>query len=751
MASLKSLIQKSIILLVVFVTACSGMPIQPTATLTPQPEPTLTPTLRNPVVNVTRVPDPQTAATDFLTAWKNEDYAAMYGMLTRLSQDAITAEDFEKNYRDTAIKMTLQSIEPQILSAQTHPASAEVVYRIRYNMSLLAPLERDMTMRLTFDAGVWKVQWERALILPELQGENRLAMEYSIPARANIYDRNGNAIVAQTDAVALGLVPGEIVDSQEDLLLRKLSELTGKNPDSIKRLYKYALPDWYIAVGECSLEALNADYDTIANLGGIRISPFRARYYFDGGIAPQTVGYVLGISPEKLEEFQRKGYTGDERVGADGLEAWGEQYLAGTHGAALYVKDAQGQIITRLAKSEPSPARSITTTLDRDLQLKLQKSYGGYNGAAIVMEKDTGRILAIVSWPGFDPNLFEPSNLNSQLLQQVMSDPDQPLYNRATQGVYPLGSVFKVITFSAALASTLFLPEDQYECGYTFTDLGVTLYDWTYEKKLPASGVLTLPEGLMRSCNPWFWHIGLSLYQAGRPNAIAEMARAFGLNQVTGIEVPEQSGSIINPANEVDATQMAIGQGTVMVTPLQVVRFMAAVGNDGTLLRPQLIEKIESSDPNQAYTFKPEIQGTLPLSTETLMILQDAMISVVQNRRGTANFILGDMRIPIAGKTGTAQNATGKPHAWFAGYTYANNPKKPDIAVVVMLENAGEGSEMAAPIFRRIVSLYFSNNVDAGGTLPWESIPYVVKSPTPSVTDTPEPVIEETPTETPAP
>ena len=429
-----------------------------------------------------------------------------------------------------------------------------------------------------------------------------------------------------------------------------------------------------------------------------------------------------------------------------------KSYLAGKNGATLYVVDAKGNVITRLAHTDPVPAKSIYTTIDRDLQIKLQKSLGDFRGAVVVMERNTGAILAMVSNPGFDPNLFEPTNVNYQMLAQMINDPAQPTYDRADQGQYPLGSVFKIITMSAALNTGVYTAKSTYQCGYYFTELeGWIGNDWTLDHGVPPSGLLTLPQGLMRSCNPFFWHIGLDLYNQGYTTAISDMARAFGLGKKTGFELTnEQPGNIPDPANSSEAVQNAIGQGTTMVTPLQVADFVAAVGNGGTLYRPQIVEKIVSTDGTATQTFTPTTDGSLPVSAENLKIVQDAMVSVVANPKGTAYFIMANMSIPVAGKTGTAQTSNGDPDAWFAGYSIANNPNKPDIAVAVLLENAGEGSEMAAPIFRRAMSLYFSDDTNYGMVMPWESSPYIVASPTPNVTDTPTNPPEPTETATPS-
>ena len=492
-------------------------------------------------------------------------------------------------------------------------------------------------------------------------------------------------------------------------------------------------------MGEVPAQDYNDRSGVLQNMGGLVVNPFSSRFYFNDGAGSNVIGYVQPIFKEDLIQYQRLGYSGGEKVGKAGIEKSNENALAGQRGASLYVISPSGQIVTPLGKVDSKAAEWVYTTLDTNFQLLAQKAMTGFTGSVVVLERDTGKVLAMVSSPGFDPNAFNSDNYNSNtLLGQILNDPDRPLLNRATQGTYPLGSVFKIVVMAAALESGIYTKDTTYNCGSTFTELpGVTLYDWTVEYKQPPSGLLNLPDGLMRSCDPYFYHIGLDLYRQKGESFVTDMARAFGLGKATGVGfIAEDAGSMPDPVSEHDAVQEAIGQGAILVTPLQVAAFIAAVGNGGTLYQPQVIDKITNPDGTPISSFKPIVNGKLPVSQDNLKIIQDAMRTVISNKRGTAwNVFLGLDSIPIYGKTGTAQTSQTLPHAWFAAYTNANNPNKPDIAVVAIAENAGEGADYAAPIVRRVIEDYFLGRPSA--LYWWESNYYVKRTAQPTATPTP--------------
>ena len=699
---------------------------------------------------LTPIPDVKTTARAYLDAWKAEDYAGMYDLLTSISQDALSEEEFIKHYQGVAAEAALSGLDYEIYSILVDDTAntAQVSFHIRLYSRVVGEINAETLMNLSMEAGAWRVKWDDTLVLPQLAGGNHLAMELQIPARANIYDRNGHALVAQADATAIGLIPDQIQPDQEAALFEALTRLTGLREDQIKAKYSAFPPGagWYLPLGEIPADRITQDYAELSKLGGLVLRSDKWRYYFENGIASHILGYVSQIQPDEVEEYKRKGYRIDERVGRDGLEKWGEPYLGGKRGGALYVFNAQGQPVTKLAETPVQPSQAIYTTLDREFQIGVQKAIDGFRAAAVVLELGTGRVLAMASSPSFDPNAYEPANYNfSSLLEDLLSDPNDPFLNRAAQGQYPLGSVFKIITMAAGLESGRYAPDSTYQCGYYFNEGGFNLNDWTWDQyqadhQTMPSGLLTLQGGLIRSCNPWFWHIGLDLYDQGLTKAVSDMARGFGLGSKTGIEgIDEAEGQVPDPASEVDAVNLAIGQGDLLVTPLQVADFVAAIGNGGTLYRPQVIERIAPPGGDPTYEFKPVERGKLPVSPENLQAIQEAMVGVITSTkpRGTAVHRFANLGIPVAGKTGTAQSGSGQPHAWFAGYTFAGREDKPDIAVAVVVENIGEGSEYAAPIFRRIIEQYFYESPRTYYW--WESTYGVTSTPLPEVNSTPVP------------
>ena len=514
----------------------------------------------------------------------------------------------------------------------------------------------------------------------------------------------------------------------------------------IRARYEFAPPDQYFPLGEVSAAEFNR-LGFVASQPGTRFDPYTSRYYYGHGAGAHVTGYTTFLTANHVAEFQARGFASDQRFGATGLEAWGEAVLAGRNGGQLTLLDAAGNPLRAIALGDPTPAQDIYTTLDFKLQEQAQFALGDFVGAVVVLNRSTGEVLALASNPTFNPNLFDPNNLNSHYSDGAGSE---GLLNRATQDAYPAGSIFKIITMAAGLNSGLFTPASEYTCDGFFNEVaGFVGADW----KEDGHGTLTLKQGLSGSCNPWFWHIGKALYD-WNPDWLSETARGFGLGQITGLDgLEETPGRIPNPAwkletqgqawEVLDGLNLSIGQGDVTVTPLQIARLVAAVGNAGTLMQPQLVARIQAPDGPVTYAFKPRVAGQLPLNDEQLAAIQEAMYNVTQEPIGTARNRFRSLRIPIAGKTGTAETAVADPDAWFAGYTFANQPNRPDIAVAVWVSNRGQGSDVAAPIFRRVIEAYFGIPYLR---YPWEESVGVPATPEPTPTEEGAAAETETPT-----
>ncbi len=698
----------------------------------------------------------------YLEAWKDWDYDAMYAMLSPLAQDGVSREAFANRYQELRDTARLIGMDYQIVSALViSPQAAEVRYRVTLQSSVVGDIVRETRMDLKREGEEWRVAWTDSTILPELTNGNGFALETFTPTRANIYDRNGQAfafeaMAGQPNVAALWIQPNLIGDEETEAemlsALRRMFDLPTIDP-ILERYDPFRGTDYFTMIGTVPYSTYQNYGGVIDAVGGVLVRFYESRYYygtgltpFAGGSAPHAVGYVSQIQAAELDYYLALGYERDDFVGRIGIEEVFEDDLRGVPGGTLYLTGPNGEILQILASRDPQPPYAIYTTLDRDLQLVAQQAIENFAGAVVVLERDTGAVLAMASSPGFDPNLFDFQNPNGLYggIQRLNENPFQPFINRATHGQYPPGSVFKIVTMAAALESGEYEPTTVYNCGHYFTELpGFEGEDWRVDKELPAPGKITLIQGLEYSCNPYFWHIGLDLYNKGLPTALPDMAKAFGLGQETGIEIGDDAGLVPDPEWKLaeigeqwlsnDAVQTSIGQGYLLVSPLQVARYVAAVGNGGTLYRPQLILRVENAEGEVRFAFQPEAQGQLPVSPENLRAIQQAMVNVVRVSTATAYRKFLGLDTNVAGKTGTATTVAPDPHAWFVGYSFENLEDKPDIAVVVVLEYAGEGSDWAAPVFRRVVETYFKGRPLS--LYPWESRIRVERTATP----TPEP------------
>jgi penicillin-binding protein 2 len=692
----------SCLLLTVLLAAC-GKP-------TPIPDAAPAATLLSPTP--IPIPDaPEATAAAFLNAWQSGDPATIYALLSPASQAAADAASFSLRYQTALQAATVLTATAALRAVLQEGDQAQAAYDVTWDTALVGPLTASATMSLLRADGQWQVEGSGDLIWPGLGAANYFYMERQIPARANIYDRNGLALAAEGTIVTVGVVPGQIQDEQA--VLAALALVTDRPAEEIRARYAGNPADWWTPIVDISAQVSVDHANVLYNTPGIVAHEKEGRAYWDSGVAPHVVGWVAPIPAEQVAAYRAQGYTGDEWVGVTGLEEWAEPYLAGHHGGTLYLLDPAGAPLTVLAQQEATPSRAIYTTIDRNLQQQVQRILGDRRGAIVVLDPHSGAILALASSPSFDPNVFVgPTDAGRS---EVLANPDHPLFNRATQGTYPCGSVFKIVTIAAALEDAGMTAETPFWCPGYWEGLGPSSRKDCWKKE--GHGNINLQDALTASCDVTFYAVGQALDSISA-DIIPTFARAFGLGVPTGlVELPEEAGLMPDPAWKQatygetwwagDTINLAIGQGYMLTTPLQVARMIAAVANGGTLYRPYLVERIAAGGVEPETVTQPLATGTLPVSPETLAVIHAALLGVTSNPIGTAAHRFVGLDIPVAGKTGTAE-APGSgdvmPHSWFAAYAPADDPQ---LAIVVMVENIGEGSTVAAPMTRQVVEAYY--------------------------------------------
>ncbi|MEP7198525.1 MAG: penicillin-binding protein 2 [Chloroflexota bacterium] len=682
-----------------FLLACADNPLilEPTPTAAPTPTPTEPAT-------PTPLPSPEQSARNFLGAWEKGQYEAMYALLSDASKQSFSQEAFVKRYRDIATEGAFTTLKTQAKEIDQALNKAAVNFSVTISSTLAGTFVRSNQMPMTYEAGSWRVDWKPTVIFAELTPGNFVNMIVYGNDRADIYDRTNQKLAANEPLVTIGIVPRDI--ENENALLATLAAILEMDAKSIKDKYASARPEWYVPIKSITLERAKKFDSELKALKAVSLRDTSRRVYPLGTIAEHLVGYVGPITADELLKLAPQGYSIDDSVGKAGVEKWGEKFLRGELGGTLVVLTPDGQIVTTLSAQGPQPGRNIYTTLDLPMQTFIENELNGKIGAAVVLDVRTGEILAMASSPGYDLNTLTQGS--SAQIQALLNDKNRPLVSRATQGLYPTGSVFKIVTASAGLEKGGFNPNSQFHCSGVWTDLGPQYAKTDWLKT--GHGNISLYNGLIQSCDIVFYTVGLALDKTDR-SILPTFARAFGYGAPTrgaGL-VDEAGGNVPDPTKETifvgDMVNVAIGQGDFLATPLQVANMLAAVANGGTLYRPRLIAKVSGPKDERRQDFQSEVIGKLPVSANNLNVIRAALKAVTTTTFGTAARAFAGFPIAVAGKTGTAESPPGEPHAWFAAYAPADAPR---VAVVVLVEHGGEGSSVAAPIARRIFEKYFA-------------------------------------------
>lgn len=694
----------------------------------------------------------QQAAGDFLNAWNANDYETMYRMLHVKSRGATSRADFDGAYTraDQAMTVLPNGKSYVFTNAIQQGTLAQIAYDMTFKTQLFGGItDAGRTLNLESTAEGWRVAWSPGDVFAEMKEGAALDVITTQPNRGNIYDRNGLALADQTNQqVTVTLLTEKYPTGNPDECFAQLARVfPQRDAATLKKVYSQftGKPQAY-DIGALSLQRFTDEKPALEKFCKLTYQSSPARNYPQGGLAPHVVGYVGHIPAEQQAEWLAKGYSPDALIGIDGIERAWEDVLAGRGASTLVIKK-NGVVLRTLGQSPAKPPQSVYLTIDAKLQLAVQnalkEAYSSNSawfstskgGSAIVMDVHTGEILAIASYPDFNVNAFNPvttlPNAQAQI-QQWMNDPRKPTFNRATLGLYPLGSVFKIVSMAAGADSGKVGLDSTFVCTgvWNGSQLGDrTRYDWIHNEGPGQHGLLNLRQALVGSCDPYFWHLGWTLNQADQ-DILPRYARQMGFGAPTGIKgVRENAGQVPDPDTYPetqgkrwtgsDALDFVIGQGTLLVTPLQVVRMVAGIANGGTLYEPLLVKKtgLLSED---SFVARPIAASNMNLKPEVIDAIRESMCQVTTYRPlGTATFVFVNFKdAVVCGKTGTAESGQAAPHAWFAAFA-GRSADKPEIAVVAMIENSYEGSYMAAPIVRRIVEIYYDIRYSDGKYYPW--------------------------------
>ncbi len=666
-------------------------------TLSPAPSPSLSPA--------------DDVALAFLQAWERDDYPTMYSLLSPDSQSAYPEALFRSTYHQVTQEATIATKSTRILAAYQPDTHAQVSFAVDFQTDQIGGFSIENQMDLSVVQGRWGVDWSPAVIFPQLSDDTQVRMTTQIPSRGNIYDRSGLGLAVQGQIVEIGVVPDQMQD--ETAVLAQLGEVLGVDQAELRARYADVNPSWYVPLGRVSAEVGKRHYMNLSSTPGIELREAWERSYRPEVIAPHLVGIIGPIPLEEADLWHEQGYGRDEMVGWMGLERWGEPYLSGERGRRLEVISAQGGQIAVLADKPPAESSNLYTTFDREFQQQVQEILGQRTGAIAVLEAATGRVLALATYPTFDSNQVS-GGISEQEWLQLEDDPRHPLLNRATQGAYPAGSVFKIITMASAMEDAGLSADSTFDCDGVWYGLGPELPKTCWLSS--GHGQISLSQALTVSCDITFYQVGLLVNDLD-PELLPDYARQFGLGSRTGIEVEENAGMVPDPVWKMqakgegwapgDAVNLAIGQSELLVSPLQIAAALAAVGNGGTLYRPSLVESIAADPKKPDWTFEPTAVGQIPVSPENLAVIQKSLYKATSAAQGTAFEAFEGLEMEVAGKTGTAESGQNNPHAWFAGYAPAQSA---EIAIAVIIEHAGMGGEEAAPLFRQVAEAYFEND-----------------------------------------
>jgi penicillin-binding protein 2 len=571
---------------------------------------------------------------------------------------------------------------------------------------------------------MWYLQVIEGNELRQRSENNSVRLRKIKPMRGLIMDDNRRVLVDNQPSFDIVFIPNRMKDIQT--VIDKIKELYTERSLTLPALA--ALPGRVkpfvpiLLERNIGMEKLAVIETHALELPGVVTEVTPVRKYLNGEMTAQIIGFTGEVSREELDRNTTDKLKTGDVIGKFGIEKFLDSHLRGKSGAEQVEVNVAGKAIRSLGRIPATTGDNVVLTIDSALQEAAWSAIGNRAGAVAVLDPRNGAVLALVSSPSFNPNLFN-GGISYDDWETLSNDPKHPMENRSISGQYPPGSTYKPVIAAAALEEGLITPETTFYCNGTF-DVGDRVFRCWQAK---GHGNVNLHRAIVESCDVYFYNLGKLL----GVDRIATYARAFGLGTPLGMDLPREKGGLI-PTKQWklsrlreswqmgETISLAIGQGFNLVTPIQLANVYATLANGGTLYRPRLIKQLESLDGHVVKIFQPEKQGVLPVRPQYIQAINQALWGVV-NEKGGTGYILKRQEQDVCGKTGTAQviglpqdekarkakrvSADFRDHALFVCFAPYENP---EIVVAVIVENAGHGGSAAAPVARKVIDTYFA-------------------------------------------
>ncbi|MDD4202008.1 MAG: penicillin-binding protein 2 [Candidatus Omnitrophica bacterium] len=554
-------------------------------------------------------------------------------------------------------------------------------------------------------AGLFYVQIIKGADYKYKSENNRMILLPIEAPRGKIFDRNGRIIVDNRISFDVSVVYKNAKDSAA--MINFLSDKLEVSKQFLREKMDEA--KWQPYVPTLLLDDIGKDKavfleENSLDYPGLVISTRPRRFYPYHKYGASVIGYLGKINKDELSRYKHYGYTIRDYIGRSGIEREYDDYLRGHQGGMQVETDSVGRRKKTVSIKQAIKGKDIYLTIDIELEKYCDRLLGQRNGCIIVMAPDTGQIYALVSKPSYDPNIFVTNQEKAEVVNVLTNaNGDYPLLNRAISCAYPPGSVFKIVVSLAALETMKITDKTYFNCSGSFSLGKASFKCW----KKTGHGSQNIVEALTHSCNVFFYQAGVKI----GVESIVHFAEELGFGKKTGIDIPgEIKGNLPSPSWKRknikepwylgDTVNLSIGQGFLLVTPIQLLRMVACVGNNGKMVTPYLVEKIE-----EVPVFNIE-QQQLKVDEKNIKVIKDGLKRVVNDQNGTGMMAKVE-QVVVSGKTGTAQNQTNVDHGWFSGFAPEKYPK---VAVIVFVEYGGKGGYEAS----KIAQLVFEECIKVG-------------------------------------